>query len=313
MSKLFVVFGATGQQGGSAISHVLDDPELSKQFKIRAVTRDPSNPKLSSFKERGVEVVKGDFNDASSLKAAVSGAFVVFGVTLSVYDPVKGTEEEVKQGKSIVDAAIEAGAKYFIWSSAPDPDKISHGKYKHVSIYGGKSGVMDYIKSQPITGIYYSPGSFMQNYQSQLAPKPLGDGTYGIFGRFKPDTELPIIDINDTGKFIGAILENPEKFSEQFVASAEGVYKVEDIVARIAKVSGKTITYHQATVEQFKENVPPFLKPFADVLNDFFQLIVEFGYYGPDSKKQVDNWSKQAHGKLTTIEEFFEKNPLTFK
>ena len=153
----------------------------------------------------------------------------------------------------------------------------------------------------------------MQNYQSQLAPKPLGDGTYGIFGRFKPDTELPIIDINDTGKFIGAILENPEKFSEQFVASAEGVYKVEDIVARIAKVSGKTITYHQATVEQFKENVPPFLKPFADVLNDFFQLIVEFGYYGPDLKKQVDNWSKQARGKLTTIEEFFEKNPLTFK
>ena len=84
MSKLFVVFGATGQQGGSAISHVLDDPELSKQFKIRAVTRDPSNPKLSSFKERGVEVVKGDFNDASSLKAAVSGSFVVFGVTFSL-------------------------------------------------------------------------------------------------------------------------------------------------------------------------------------------------------------------------------------
>lgn len=312
MSKLFVVFGATGQQGGSAISYVLDDPELSKQYKIRAVTRDPSNPKLSSFKERGVEIVNGDFNDVSTLKAALSGAFIVFGVTLSVYDPVNGTEEEVKQGKSIVDAAVEAGAKYFIWSSAVDPDKISHGKYRHVSIFAGKSGVMDYIKSQPITGIYYSPGSFMQNYQRQTAPVPLGDGTYGIFGRYKPDTEVPMIDINDTGKFIGAILENPDKFSEQFIAGAEGVYTVEEIVARIAKVTGKKITYHQASVEQFKENVPPFLKPFADVMNDFFQFIVEFGYYGPDLKKQVDQWSKQTRGKLNTIEEYFEKNPPTF-
>ncbi|RLV85149.1 NmrA-like family domain-containing protein 1 [Meyerozyma sp. JA9] len=312
MSKLFVVFGATGRQGGSTISYVLDDPELSKQYKIRAVTRDPSNPKLSSFKERGVEVVKGDFNDVSSLKAAVAGAFVVFGVTLTVYDPVVGTEEEVKQGKSIVDAAVEAGAKYFIWSSAVDPDKVSNGKYKHVSIYAGKSGVMDYIKSQPITGIYYFPGSFMQNYHVQNVPVPLGDGTYGIFGRCKPDTEVPVIDINDTGKFIGAILENLDKFADQFISAAEGVYTYEEIVARIAKVTGKKITYHQTTSEQLKENLPPPLKPFAGVFNDFFQLIDEFGYYGPDSKKQVENWSKQARGKLTTIEEFFEKNPPPF-
>jgi hypothetical protein len=40
MSKVLVVFGATGQQGGSVVNCVINDPELSKQYKVRGVTRD---------------------------------------------------------------------------------------------------------------------------------------------------------------------------------------------------------------------------------------------------------------------------------
>ena len=43
MSKLLVVFGATGQQGVSVVNYVLKDPTLSKQFKIRAITRHVSS------------------------------------------------------------------------------------------------------------------------------------------------------------------------------------------------------------------------------------------------------------------------------
>ena len=43
MSKVLVVFGATGQQGGSVVNCVINDPELSKLYKVRGVTRDPSN------------------------------------------------------------------------------------------------------------------------------------------------------------------------------------------------------------------------------------------------------------------------------
>jgi uncharacterized protein YbjT (DUF2867 family) len=44
MSKLLVFFGATGNQGGSVVNFVLNDPTLSKEYKIRAVTRDPYKP-----------------------------------------------------------------------------------------------------------------------------------------------------------------------------------------------------------------------------------------------------------------------------
>ena len=57
MSKLLTVFGATGNQGGSVINSILGDAELSKEYRIRAVTRDPSKPAGEKLKSRGAEVV----------------------------------------------------------------------------------------------------------------------------------------------------------------------------------------------------------------------------------------------------------------
>ena len=57
MAKVLTVFGATGVQGGSVIRAVLADPALSKSFKIRAITRDPSKGAAKELKEQGVEVV----------------------------------------------------------------------------------------------------------------------------------------------------------------------------------------------------------------------------------------------------------------
>lgn len=57
MSKLITVFGATGNQGGSVIDAILADPQLSKDFKIRGVTRDTTKKSARDLADRGVEVV----------------------------------------------------------------------------------------------------------------------------------------------------------------------------------------------------------------------------------------------------------------
>lgn len=57
MSKIITVFGATGNQGGSVISSLLTDPVLSKEFKIRGITRDPSKPSAQKLAEKGVELM----------------------------------------------------------------------------------------------------------------------------------------------------------------------------------------------------------------------------------------------------------------
>ena len=86
MSKVLVVFGATGQQGGSIINFVLNDAELSKEFQIRAVTRNISAPAAKTLQTRAVEVVSADLDNLDSVVTAVGGAHTVFGVTSTIYD-----------------------------------------------------------------------------------------------------------------------------------------------------------------------------------------------------------------------------------
>lgn len=56
MSKVITVFGATGNQGGSVIKHILADPTLSSTFKIRAITRDVNKPAARALADKGVEL-----------------------------------------------------------------------------------------------------------------------------------------------------------------------------------------------------------------------------------------------------------------
>ncbi len=55
-----MVFGATGNQGGSVVKAILNDPKTNDQFEIRAITRDPSRPAALALAEKGVTLVKVD-------------------------------------------------------------------------------------------------------------------------------------------------------------------------------------------------------------------------------------------------------------
>lgn len=55
--KLLVVFGATGQQSGSVITSMVNDPKTASQWKIRGITRDPSKPNAKALEAKGVETV----------------------------------------------------------------------------------------------------------------------------------------------------------------------------------------------------------------------------------------------------------------
>jgi hypothetical protein len=131
MSKLLVVFGATGQQGGSVVSHVLNDAELSKQYKVRAVTRDPSSSKAEALKTKGVEVVKADLSDPASLSSALKGAHTIFFLTSPSMGP-NAKSDELGQGKGVADAAVAAGVQYIIFSTLPHVERLSGGKYTKV-------------------------------------------------------------------------------------------------------------------------------------------------------------------------------------
>lgn len=101
--KILVVFGATGNQGGSVINSILNDSKTASEFKLRAITRDPSKPNAQALVAKGVECVAADINSKDQIKSALQGAYAVFAVT-NYWDKLDA-QLEMQQGRNVADLA----------------------------------------------------------------------------------------------------------------------------------------------------------------------------------------------------------------
>lgn len=55
--KLIIVFGATGNQGGSVVQTFLNDPKLKSEWSVRGVSRNASSDSAQKLVAQGVEMV----------------------------------------------------------------------------------------------------------------------------------------------------------------------------------------------------------------------------------------------------------------
>lgn len=75
--RTIVVFGATGNQGGSVARTLIKDGN----FDVVAITRDPTSSKAKDLAALGAKLVKGDLDDPSSYEPALKGVDGAFLVT----------------------------------------------------------------------------------------------------------------------------------------------------------------------------------------------------------------------------------------
>lgn len=311
---LLTAFGATGQQGGSIIRTVLSDVELSEKYRLRGLTRDPSGAAALALQSQGVEIARVDVSDCdvASIASALHGSDVVFALTITDY-ATDTYKTELSQGKSIADAAVAAGVGYLIFSTLPHVSKISGGKYTKAAGFDSKAEVEAYIRGlgtekNLIKSAFFAPGTFMQNFQHMMAPRPVGDGTYAITGIVTPETELPLIDIvDDTGKYVGAILADLDKYEGTILSAATKLLSMTEIAEQLGNAVGKAVNYKQLPVNVYQSFLPPNA---ADQLVEMFRHIQDNGYYGPQSKEELEWTGQQVHGKLTTFDQYLAKHPI---
>ena len=108
-SRLVLVTGATGKQGGACVEAL-----LTRGHKIRALTRNSASPAANRLREQGVDNVLGDFSDHDSLVRAARGADAVYAMS-TPYE--QGAEKETAQGITITIAARAARVGHFVYSS----------------------------------------------------------------------------------------------------------------------------------------------------------------------------------------------------
>jgi uncharacterized protein YbjT (DUF2867 family) len=199
MSKILTVFGATGNQGGSVIKAILADAVLSKEYKIRGVTRDTSKPASQALAAKGVEMVSADMSTADKAAPAVQGAHSVFFMT-NFWESMSA-DVEVSQGKAVTDASKAAGVKHIIFSSLLNVSDISNGRLTHVSHFDGKANIEKYIRNSGVPATFVLPGFFLSNLFDSIRKNE--DGSYGWALPVNGDkARIPVFDaVTDTGEF----------------------------------------------------------------------------------------------------------------
>ncbi|KAL5358789.1 hypothetical protein BJX96DRAFT_147276 [Aspergillus floccosus] len=306
MSKL-VIFGATGQQGHSILTAVHNDPVLSKQYSIRAVTRNTSHPTAQEITKQGIEVVQADLDTPASLPAALEGADAVVLITATVYD-AELKEREFRQTKAVGDASVAAGVKFLIYSSCVHSAKLWNGRA--VDSFDSKAEAEAYLRSLPLKTAFFAPGMFMQNLATFMAPRPAGEGTYSIASIVSPDAKIPLIDVvGDSGTFVASLLREPEKAAGTTLYAATSMYSFKETVEIISRVSGKQVNYVRLPDEVYAGFMQPDQGQRMVAMMRFFE---EVGYFGPDTERLVDETLEKVDGKLTSFEEFAEKYLVDF-
>src|SRR5207245_1705632 len=197
--KPIAVVGATGQQGGAVVRSLQAD----KQFKVRALTRNPAK-----HSELGDEVVQADLSRPETLRAAFEGAHGVLLVT-NLWE--EGTDE-VEQATAAVRAAKDAGVEHFVWSTLPDVEAISRGKLR-VPHFTGKAKVDRIVKEAGFANHTFVIAPFYyQNLIGVLAPQKQADGSVGW--ALPLDLTVRSIhmgDITELGNFVAGAFAHPDQ------------------------------------------------------------------------------------------------------
>lgn len=226
-SRIILVTGATGRQGGAAARHLLE-----KGWRVRAFTRDPQSAAANALRGLGAEVVQGDYEDAASLKAALQGAYGVFSMQAS--------RDEVRQGKQIADEA-KAAVQHFVYASVQSADSLAR-----VNGDGNKWEIEQYIASLGLPATILRPSFFMDT----LAVGPLygvPNDTFSI--PMNEDAQLGLIAAENIGAFAALAFEHPETYVGKTVELAGDALTPPQIADAISRATGRSIHYVQLPIE----------------------------------------------------------------
>ena len=173
--------------------------------------------------------------------------------------------------------------------------------------FDAKAEVEEYIRTLPISSAFFAPGSFMENWTSIMKPHPCGDGNYAVKRHVAPQTQLPLICTSkDTGKYVGAILAEPDRYQGRTFCSATRLYSMTEICDSLSKATGKSVKYVQISEEEHLKALPPW----GGYLIQMMSYQESYGYYGEKTAELVQWAGDHARGQLTTFEEYLEQEPL---
>ena len=288
--KLIAVIGATGQQGSGVVRAL----QASSQFKVRALTRSPDK-----HRELADEVVEADLNRPETLKAAFEGAHGVFLVT-----NWEGGTDELKQATAAVRAAKDAGVKHFVWSTLPNVEAISGGKFD-VPHFTGKAKIDRIVKEAgfPHHTFVIAP-FYYQNLVGRLAPQKQADGSLGWAVPLDSDVRcLHVGDISELGNVVAGAFAHPDE-----AGNGEYLPLVGDLMSFNEIVETLNRQGHEFSFKQVPKELFATLFPGAAEIAEMLSYWEVHTYLGSDSSDRIALANKIAGRQPTKFSTWAQVN-----
>ena len=227
-SKLVLVTGATGNQGGAVVEAL-----LTRGHQVRALTRSSASSAANRLREQGVEIAVGDFTDHDFLVRAARGADAVYAMSTPFE---QGVEKETAQGITITDAAKAAGVAHLIYSSVASADRATG-----IPHFDSKYEVEKHIQASGMPCTIVAPVFFMENL---LQPWILSGLRQGKLAMALPARRsLQQIAVADIGAFVAAVIERGDTvFGRRFDIAGDELTG-EEAAATLSKVTGREVRY----------------------------------------------------------------------
>ena len=226
--KHVLVTGATGSQGGSVVQALLE-----QGHKVRGMTRSADSSTAEKLRQRGVEVVAGDFIDQNSLVRTASGVDTIFTMTTPFEE---GVEAETVQGIAITNAAKEAGVGHLIYSSVANADKATG-----IPHFDSKYEVEKHIASSGVSYTIIAPVYFMENLTTPWSLPGLRQGKLAL--AMPANQPLQQIAVQNIGAFAAAIVERRESVFGHRYDIAGDELSGEESAAIFSEATGRKIQY----------------------------------------------------------------------
>jgi uncharacterized protein YbjT (DUF2867 family) len=235
-NKIVLVTGATGHQGGAAVQHLREGG-----FPVRALTRDPEQPKARALVGHGTEVVRGDMEDEASLTRVMDG---VYGVH-SVQDwHQAGIEGEIRQGIRVASAAKRSNISLFVYSSVANADQRTG-----IPHFDSKFRIEETIRG---TGMHYTivrPVFFMEHWMGMR--QAIEGGAFSL--PLNAATRLQMVAVDDIGGVVAAAFERPGKWQDRAIELAGDELSMSELAQAFTRASGREVRYVQVPWDEFEQ------------------------------------------------------------
>ncbi|MGA8711245.1 MAG: NmrA/HSCARG family protein [Thermoplasmata archaeon] len=246
-SLLVLVTGISGNQGGHLAQQL-----LARGHRIRALVRNPQNPKLETFRSKRVDVVQGNFEDQTSIQQAARGIDAMFLMSTSIQ---AGPQAETRQAIAAIDAAKGVGVPWLVYSSVSDANRRTG-----IPHFDSKFAVEEHLARSGILSAVTAPTSFMENF---LAPFQMASIRQGKFVQaISPNRPVQMVALDDLSAFVCHVIENPSQFHGKRINVASDSSSGIESARILSEVSRRKIEFQQLPIEALRSQNADYAKMF---------------------------------------------------